>query len=468
MADVAYIAAAGLSRLIAAGEVDPLDLTRTFLTRVDGVGRALNCFITVRTQSALSDAAAAAQRARSGQRLSALDGIPVAVKDNMDLAGVPTSNGFGGAPYRIPDADCEAVRRLRAAGAIVLGKLNMHEGALGSTNDNPHFGRAINPHREGHSPGGSSGGSGAAVAAGLCCAALGTDTGGSVRIPASYCGVVGLKPSYGLISPRGVVPLSYRLDHVGVLARTVADAAMMLDVLAGFDPACTESRRGPAGGYGLGQLGRLEGVRLGVLSNFSSERQEAAVTAAFASALSRFERLGAVIRPMTLPTYDAVKGRRAGFVRVEVEAAFVHGDLYKKEPERFSAQMRSYLDYGAKAPATQLVRADRLIDAGAFELTQCFQEVDAIVSPTTPQAAPAFGGDMPDNAGTNCIPANFAGAPAISVPMGRDALGRPLGLQIVGPVHEDLRVMEIAAAYEAAADDRLLPPPPFGPANAPS
>ncbi len=157
----------------------------------------------------------------------------MAIKDNIDVAGVPTSNGFGGPPYRIPDTDSEVVRRLRAAGAIILGKLNMHEGALGSTSDNPHFGRVINPHRDGYSPGGSSGGSGAAVAAGLCCAALGTDTGGSVRIPAAWCGIVGLKPSYGLVSMRGVVPLSYRLDHVGPLTRTVEDAAVMLNALAG-------------------------------------------------------------------------------------------------------------------------------------------------------------------------------------------------------------------------------------------
>ena len=238
MHDLAFRPITELSRGLDTGSVDAETLTRTFLDRISGAGRGLNCFITLCEDTALDAARAAAMRAASGGRLGVLDGIPVALKDNIDVAGVPTSNGFGGPPYRIPDEDAEVVRRLRASGAVILGKLNMHEGAMGATNDNPHHGRAINPHHSGHSPGGSSGGSGAAVAGGLCCAALGSDTGGSVRIPASYCGIVGLKPSFGLISTRGVVPLSHRLDHVGPLARTVADTAVMLGVLAGFDTRC--------------------------------------------------------------------------------------------------------------------------------------------------------------------------------------------------------------------------------------
>src|SRR6266446_8838658 len=235
MGNLAFLSISRLSRLIDSGDVDPTALTRLFIERAEGVGRGLNCFIVLCKETAMSEARAAADRAAAKRRLGPLDGIAVAVKDNMDVAGVPTSNGFGGPAYRVPAVDAAVVRRLRAAGAIILGKLNMHEGALGSTNDNPHFGRAINPHRDGHSPGGSSGGSAAAVAAGLCCAALGSDTGGSVRIPASYCGVVGLKPSYGLVSTRGVVPLSMSLDHVGPLARTVADEAHMLSAMAGHD-----------------------------------------------------------------------------------------------------------------------------------------------------------------------------------------------------------------------------------------
>jgi len=461
MRELPFLPIGELSRLIDAGQLDPTELTRLFLERVEGVGRRLNCFIALCKETAMVEAHTAADRALAQRRLGPLDGIVIAVKDNIDVAGVPTSNGFGGPAYRIPTKDAAAVARLRAAGAIILGKLNMHEGALGATNDNPHFGRTINPHRDGHSPGGSSGGSAAAVAAGLCCAALGSDSGGSVRIPAAYCGIVGLKPSYGLVSTQGVVPLSYHLDHVGPLARTVSDCALILDVLAGFDPQCSESRRAPLGGYKPVPAERLEKLRLGVLRNFAAEPVDPEIATAFRAALDQLIRLGAEIRTVEMPSYDMVQGRRAGFIRAEVEAAFVHAELYRREPERFSSQMRSYLEWGSKAPATTLVRADRRIDIAAFELTRCFEDVDAIVSPTTPQAAPAFADKAPDNAGAFCIPTNFAGCPAISVPMGRNEAGLPLGLQVIGPVHAETAVLNIAAAYEKASDLRLDPPLPF-------
>jgi aspartyl-tRNA(Asn)/glutamyl-tRNA(Gln) amidotransferase subunit A len=461
MSDLAFKSATELGQLIGAGQVDPLELTRSYLARAEGVGRDLNCFITLCNDRAIAEAMSASGRARMKKRLGPIDGIPVAIKDNIDLAGVPTSNGIGGPAYCIPETDSEVVRRLRAAGAIILGKLNMHEGALGATSDNPHFGRVTNPYRDGHSPGGSSGGSGAAVAAGLCCAALGSDTGGSVRIPAAYCGVVGLKPSYGLISTRGVIPLSYRLDHVGPLTRTVSDAALMLSELAGFDPECPDSRRGPSIDGLLPDAGRLDGLKIGVLANFEDETQEPGVAAAFREAQAIFRRLGADVRQVRLPNYDVIKGRRAGFVRVEVEAAFAYGALRQSEPERFSPQMRRYIDYGDKVAATQLMRIDRQIDIAAFELHRCLEDFDAIISATTPEAAPAFGAPN-DNAGAYCILANFAGAPAISVPMG-EAEGMPLGLQIICALHHDAKVLGIAAAFEAESGVQLLPPPPIGP-----
>lgn len=463
MQDLAFKSATELGRLIDTSAIDPLELTHIYLARAEGVGRALNCFIALCSESAIAEATAASGRVRAKQRLSPIDGIPVAIKDNMDIAGLPTSNGIGGPAYRKPERDSEVVRRLRAAGAIVLGKLNMHEGALGATNDNPHFGRTTNPYRDGYSPGGSSGGSGAAVAAGLCCAALGSDTGGSVRIPASYCGVVGLKPTYGLISTRGLAPLSYRLDHVGPLTRTVSDAALMLNAISGFDPECSESRRAPPSRERSEDAGSFEQLTIGVLTNFDTETQEPDVSAAFLKAQSVFRRLGAELQPVRLPTYDPIKGRQAGFLRVEVEAAAIHGAMRESEPERFSPRMRSYIDYGAKVTAAQLVRSDRRIDAAAFELNRCLEDVDAIISPTTPQTAPAFGTPN-DNAGAYCILANFAGAPAISVPMGT-AQGMPLGLQIICAPHQDARALGIAAAFEAEAGIRLFPPPPIGPAS---
>jgi Asp-tRNA(Asn)/Glu-tRNA(Gln) amidotransferase A subunit family amidase len=212
----------------------------------------------------------------------------------------------------------------------------------------------------------------------------------------------------------------------------------------------------------LPEAGRLDGLKLGVLS-FDSENHDPSVSATFLEAQTIFRSLGAEVRPVRIPTYDPIKGRQAGFVRIEVEAAFAHGALREREPERFSQQMRSYIDYGAKVTATQLMRTDRRIEVAAFELNRCLEDVDAIVSPATPQAAPAFGTSN-DNAGTYCILANFAGAPAISVPMG-DAGGMPLGLQIICAPHQDTRVLEIAAAFEAEAGLRLFPPPPIGPGS---
>jgi len=260
--------------------------------------------------------------------------------------------------------------------------------------------------------------------------------------------------------------LSYRLDHVGPLARSVADAALIFEALAGFDPHCPDSRCGPGIRYDAVRTGGLDGVRLGVLDNFSAEPLEAAVSAAFDAALDRLRRLHAEIVTVRLPTYDVARGRRAGFLRVEAEATFLHGPLYRQEPERFSPEIRAYLDYGAKLPATRLLAADRRIDVAAFELGQCLEHVDAIVSPTTPQAAPSFAEKPPDSAGAFCIPANFAGFPAISIPMGANERGLPLGLQLIAKRHADARMLEIAACVEAIMGS-LYPPPPIGPTMSP-
>jgi aspartyl-tRNA(Asn)/glutamyl-tRNA(Gln) amidotransferase subunit A len=467
MSELAFLPITELSRRLDAGVLDPRDLLQAYMRRADGVGRALNCYVALCRESAVAAAAEAAQRAARRQRLGPLDGIPVGVKDNIDVAGVPTTNGFGGT-HRPAGTDAEVIRRLRAAGAVILGKLNMQEGALGAVNDNPHHGRTTNPFRDGYTPGGSSGGSGAAVAAGLCAAALGTDTGGSVRIPAAYCGVVGLKPSYGLVSSRGVVPLSRRLDHVGPLTRTVADASLALAAMAEHDAEWPYARAYHVGSYAHMNSGSLDGVRLGVLANYEERQMEPAVWRAFGRALELIEQLGAEIHTLRLPSYDIVRGRRALFVRVEVEAAATFGELYRREPERFSSEMRGYLDWGLKAPAPRLAEADFTIESAAHEVRRCLEAVDAIVSPTTPQAAFPFDGKLPDTQGDVSVLANMAGCPAISLPMGMSADGLPLGLQFMAPVGEDKRVLAIASAYEAAAGWKLLPPSPYGPSEPPT
>ena len=450
-----------LSELIDSEQLSVEELIKLFLKRTQMMDASINSYIMLFNESVQTEARAAAKRAEQKQRLSPIDGIPISLKDNVDVAGFPTSNGFGGGTYRIPSEDAEIVRRLRAAGAIVLGKLNMDEGAMGALTNNPHFGRTNNPYRYGHSPGGSSGGSGAAVAAGLCCAAIGTDTGGSIRIPASYCGVVGFKPSFGLISTRGIVPLSRYLDHVGPLTHTVNDSALLMKILAGFDARCGESRRGPIE-FGVPIAGRLDGVRIGIIDKFAAEPIEPAITEAFQNAMIHFTRLGAKICPIHMPSYDMLKGRRASFVRVEVEAAFTHGALYRKELHRFSSEIGSYLDYGSRVTATKLIEINLIMERASFELARCLEEVDAVISPTTPQAAPKFDGQAPESAGVFCCIANFSGYPAISVPMGQDKLGLPLGLQIICSLHQDARLLQIAASFETAIGLNLKPQLPMG------
>jgi aspartyl-tRNA(Asn)/glutamyl-tRNA(Gln) amidotransferase subunit A len=464
MSNLVFLPIAELSRHIDTGLLDPRDLARAYVEHARGAGQSLNCYLTLCGERSAAEAEQAAQRAKHKQRLSALDGIPIAVKDNIDVAGVPTTNGFGGI-YRPVGADAEVIRRLRAAGAVILGKLNMQEGALGAVNDNPHHGRTTNPFRDGYTPGGSSGGSGAAVAAGLCAAALGTDTGGSVRIPAAYCGVVGLKPSYGLVSTRGVVPLSLRLDHVGPLTRTVGDAALMLAAMAQHDADWPYARAYDVEDYARLTAGTLDGIRLGVLFNDEERQMEPSVRSAFGKAIELLQNLGAEIHTLRLSNYDIVRARRAVFVRVEVEAAAMHGELYRSEPARFSGEMRGYLDWGLKAPATRLASADYTIDTAAHEVRRCFRAVDAVITPTTPQAAFPFDSKSPDTQGDFCVLANMAGCPAISLPMGMNANGLPLGLQIMTPVAHDKRALTIASAYEAAARWNLTPPNPYGPSN---
>jgi len=440
--------AAGMAAAVASGEVSPVELVQRSLSRVQLWQEPTNAFTQLLFGAGLEEAHRIEAQVVAGEAVGPLAGVPIAVKDLFDLAGSDTTGCSLAYVGNRAVADAPVVRRLKAAGAIVVGKTNMHELAAGATNLISACGPTANPWDLSRITGGSSGGSGAAVAAGLCAAALGTDTGGSVRIPASYCGVVGFKPSFGLVSTRGVVPLSWRLDHVGPLTRTVEDARILFEALRGFDPACPDSRRSHAGDP---VAAPIDGLRLGVLRNFNDEPVEPAVAAAFADALRVFERLGGKIREIALSSYDSVGARRAALLRIEADAALIHADLYEQQPERFSPAIRGYLDYGARASAVQLARAERLIDIAAAELERAFDELDAILSPATPQPAFAFGADPPDNQNAFCLLANFAGAPAISLPMGKTEDGLPLGLQIMSAADCDGLALRLAEAYEKAA-----------------
>ena len=451
MTDLGLASLAGLAARIAAGSLDPVDLTQAMLARAKGVGRPLNAFVHLREAAARAEAEAASRRARTGGLLGPLDGIPIALKDNIAIAGAPITNGLGGPPP-IAAVDADVTRRLKRAGAVLLGKLNMHEAALGGTTDNPHHGRTHNPHRIGRSPGGSSGGAGAAVAAGLCTAALGTDTVGSIRLPASYCGVVGLKPSARRVSLRGVAPLSRRLDHVGPLARSVADIGLVMAVLADDWPAWT-----PAPVHL-----DLAGMTVCVLDNYGAEQVDQDVARSFERALAVLQGLGARLRRTTLPAFDPAAVRHAMFAMSEAGAALEHGDLFDREPARFSADLARCILYGRRLTGVQLLAQENLVARAADEMLACFAQGQVIASPTTPQPAFSFEQTGLSNLNTFCTLANFTGCPAISLPMGYGPDKLPHGLQLMAAPGRDEALLAIAGAYEAAAGPMPPVPQPFG------
>jgi aspartyl-tRNA(Asn)/glutamyl-tRNA(Gln) amidotransferase subunit A len=420
---------------LARAELTPTEVVRAALAALARTEPALNAFVAVHRERAAGEAA----RLAAGGAAGPLAGVPLAVKDNIDEAGVPSSAGCRAYADRIPARDAPAVARLRQAGAVILGRTNMHELADGITSDNPHHGPVRNPWRHDAHPGGSSGGSAAAVAAGVVPAALGTDTGGSVRIPAALCGVVGFKPSRGLVSSEGVLPLSTTLDHVGVLAPGVADAAEVMRVLApGAD------------------LGRNSAPppRVGVLEGFAAD-SDGPVAALFAAVLTHLERLGARLRAVRLPGL-ARAPRLLGRI-YRPEAARAHAARLAARPTDFGPAVRATLERGLADDPARYEAALREREALGAELAAAMGDVDLLVSPTTPHPAGPVGAPAPASFLAFTCPFNLTGQPALSLPMGLVA-GLPVGAQLVGRPGEDARVLVAAAALERSLGLTLAPP----------
>lgn len=374
----------------------------------------------------------------------------MALKDNIDVAGVPTTNGLGPRPGAVPDRDAEVVRRLRRAGAVILGKLNMHEAAFGATTDNPHHGRTHNPWRVGYTPGGSSGGTGAAVAARLCAAGLGTDTMGSIRLPAAFCGVAGLKATYGLVSMRGVAPLSWRLDHVGPLCRSVADVDLVLVAIAGFDPEDMGSIPPAAQRAAAAPEPASGPLRVGLIENFDAIAARADVRRAVRNAVEILRAHGASVHDVRLPDYDPSRARRAGLLVIEAEAWVIHEAALAEAPGAFTPELRRMLEYGRDASAGRLARAERLIQTAGFALRRALRDLDVVVAFTAPRPAFPFGEQAPDHLADATALANFAGCPAISVPGGLSDEGLPIGLQLMAAPLRERRLLDVARVLEAA------------------
>ena len=455
--DIVALGVAGLAQALDAGETTSASATDTYLNRIDDQNDALNAFITVMADAARKDADASDKRRADGKALGPLDGVPIALKDNIDVAGVPTTGGVDVYRRSIPEQDADVVRRLREAGAVILGKLNMHEAAHGATTANEAFGYCQNPHQPGYTPGGSSGGSGAALAAGLCAGALGTDTLGSVRIPASFCGIAGLKATYGLVSTRGVMPLSYALDHVGPMARSCEDLTMMLSAMAGFDADDPAGRHGPTDfSAALNTPTSLTGLTLGYFSDLNrinGDSVDPAISVAYAKSIDRLRDLGATMEVVNWDGYDPAFVRPKALLVIEADLANIHTEALDKNPEGFTEGFRAGIDFGRAQSAPKLAKAMRIIEQVRPVARRLFATIDALVTPTTPVPAFSFDAAMPKTITTFTAFANYAGCPALSVPMGKTEDGLPLGLQVVTPKREEATALRIGSVFETGPKD---------------
>jgi Asp-tRNA(Asn)/Glu-tRNA(Gln) amidotransferase A subunit family amidase len=435
---------------LAAGRFDAAHLTEVYLQAIAAHNPGLNAYIGLDAAATRAQAAASAQRRAVGRLKGRLDGIPVAIKDNLDVAGWVTTAGLPARRERRASEDAAAVARLLGAGAVVLGKTNLDEGVLGASTSNPHYGTTRNPWQREYGVGGSSGGAAAAVAAGLCVAAVGSDSLGSIRIPASHCGVFALKPTHGEISARGLVPAARRLDTIGLIARNVDDLTVLLQVLAGYDAEDPRSRRRRVAlAPPDWEPGRL---RSGVPRDLAGLGATAEVLAAFDQAMISLSRELGERREVDFSDYPFARARRAGLLLMEAEMRHTFAEDLADTQAPISAALRGLLDFAAAKSAADYVVADRMLDASVLKARRVFADVDVLVLPTTP--APAARLDEPEPADQAQFTsfASLAGCPAVSIPMGRSAAGLPLGLQFVGPPGSDLRLLELAEVCAAALD----------------
>jgi len=456
-----------LAAAIAARKVSAVEATGACLDRIARLDGRLRAFITLDADRALARARALDADLAAGRRQGPLHGVPLAYKDLCHVRGLPTSCGTKTAEYFTSELECTAVARLSAAGAVTLGKLNMSELALGPFGDNPHHGDAGNPYKPGHVAGGSSSGSGVAVAARLAFGALGSDTGGSIRLPAACCGIVGIKPTYGRVSRAGAMPLSWSLDHLGPLARSVRDGALMLEVVAGADPHDATSSPRPVGALVAGLERSPSELRVGLPENYYFDGVLPEVRAAVEGAARTLASLGASVRTLRLP--DPAVLVDVASILTRSESAAIHARVARERPDELGAAVRSRLEVGFHISAHDYLQAGRLRARLTREfVAEVFEEVDAVLAPTIPEPAPALadvtGGSVDEivrrmgRFSRLTRPFNVLGLPVVALPCGFSADGRPLSMQIAGRPFDEATVLRLAHACEQAGGRPTRPP----------
>jgi aspartyl-tRNA(Asn)/glutamyl-tRNA(Gln) amidotransferase subunit A len=446
----------GLSELIRKKKVSPVEVIDAFLERIECVQKKINAFITVLEGQARRAAKEAEEEIMKGHYRGPLHGIPLAAKDLFFTAGVKTTCGTRILADFVPEENGTIISRLIEAGAILVGKANMHEFAFGTTNLNPHYGHARNPWNTEHITGGSSGGSAAALAGSCALLALGTDTGGSIRIPSALCGMVGLKPTYGRMSKYGVYPLCWSLDHPGPMARTAADVAIALGFMAGYDPKDPCSHDVPVEDYYSGLTGDIKDVLVGVPDTFYFEQIEPEVKASAEKAIDGLRDLGAGVRPVHIPDLD--EAAAATLLILSSEAASCLEKFHRTRPDDIGDDVRARLDLGALHLATHYVKAQRIRRITQENFGKVLMQVDVLVTPGVSITAPRLeestvrlkGDDIPVGVAlTRCTRIyNLVGLPSVSVPVGLSRAGLPVGIQIAGRPFDEGLVLRVADAYQ--------------------
>jgi aspartyl-tRNA(Asn)/glutamyl-tRNA(Gln) amidotransferase subunit A len=455
--ELCYLSIREASQLLRRRKISPVELLNAVLERIDRLNPELNAFITIAAERALADAQRAQREIARGKNRGPLHGIPLSIKDNIETQGIRTTAGSKILVHFIPERDADVVSALRQAGAVIIGKTNLHEFAYGITNENPHYGAARNPWDTTRVSGGSSGGSAVALAAGLGFGSVGTDTGGSIRIPAALCGIVGLKPTFGRVSARGVVPLSVSLDHVGPLARSVDDVSLLLAAISPkehpFRAASASQRAGKS---------RRMRVTIGWPRNFFFDRVDDEVLQAIEVAVKLLEKRGAQVKQISLS--HIADSADAGTQIALAEALNFHqsAGFYPARAAEYGTDVRARLEQGANIRAADYLHA---LDSRArivAEFDAALAEVDAIVAPSAPIAAPHIGETVIRIRGEEetvrsalvrvSRPANFTGHPAISIPCGFTSEGMPIGLQLIGSHWNESNLLEIANFYESETD----------------
>ena len=459
---------AALSKKLRAREVSPVEVTDAYLARIEEVDKKLNAYITVTVDVAREAAKRAEREIAAGNWRGPFHGVPVALKDLCYTKGIVTTGGSKILEEFVPDYDCTLWSRLAAQGAVLLGKLNMHEFAYGVTSSNPHWGIVKNPYDTTRIPGGSSGGSAAAIVTGMAAATIGTDTAGSIRIPAAFCGCVGLKQTWSRVSRYGVIPLSDSLDHAGPITRSVRDAALMLQVIAGHDPNDSTSSREPVPDYSTAFEGDAKGMRVGIIKQLAAGTSDE-VAHSFNVAVRQFKVIGAEVDEVSIPTIDMASTIATNIMWAE--AYEYHEKWMRTRPDDYGLDVRRMLEAGMHAPAVDYVRSQRARVRSLAEALDALDKFDVLIAPTAGIAAPRIDVGaralMPNGQPVNMLtavlrftaPFNVTGLPVLAVPTGLTPDGLPLSMQIIGRPFDESTVFKAAAAYEQARG--AIPAPKF-------